>query len=150
MKDTIYYILIFLAIGLFYAFNNPVVDFKKNEAAGIHFTEMTFQEALAEAKKENKLIFIDIYATWCGPCKKLKKYTFSDEKVGTFYNDNFINISFDGEQNEGLNVMNKYHLSSYPSLLFVDASGKVVHQSGGYKRTNDFLEMGIIVLNKKQ
>ena len=108
----------------------------------------TWEEALILAKKENKLIFLDIYATWCGPCKKLKKNTFSNEEVGKLYNSNFINVSFDGEQAEGLMLMNRYHLRGYPSLLFIDSTGKVVEQSGGYKSSEKFINLGNSVLSQ--
>lgn len=150
MKKKTYFILALLAIGVVYAFNNPVVDFNKDEKGGIHFKEMTWQETLAEAKKENKLIFVDVYATWCGPCKKLKKYTFSDETVGSFYNENFINVAFDGEKTEGLKLMSQFHLRGFPSLLFVDATGKIMYQSGGYQNANKFLELGNLVLKRKK
>ncbi len=54
----------------------------KEKAAGIMFHEGTWAEALELAKSENKPIFLDVYATWCGPCKRLKKNTFSDQEVG--------------------------------------------------------------------
>jgi thiol:disulfide interchange protein len=148
MRKYSFYILAVLVIGAVYAFNNPVVDFKVDTKGGIHFKEMTWAETLAEAKKQNKLIFVDVYAAWCGPCKKLKKYTFSDEKVGTFYNENFINVAFDGEQEEGLKLMNLYGLTSYPSLLFVDYKGDVVLKTGGYYNSKVFLGMGELVLKK--
>lgn len=122
-----------------YAFNNPKVDCKADNTEGIQFHKGTWNAALELANKEHKLIFLDIYATWCRPCKKLKKLTFSDEKVGQFYNLNFINVSFDGEQEGGLKLVNQYHLKGYPSLLFIDSTGKVVFQSEGYQNSNELI-----------
>lgn len=93
-------------------------------------------------KKENKLIFLDIYATWCGHCKKLKTKTFSNEKVGNFYNQNFINVALDGEKGEGADLMKKYNLNSFPSLLFIDNTGKVIAESRGYQNAEELIKFG--------
>ena len=131
-----------IAMMAVYAFANPKVDFKADTEEGIQFHKGTWEEAIQIAKKENKLIFLDIYATWCGPCKQLKKNTFSSAEVGTFYNENFVNVAFDGEQGEGKMLMQKYALRSFPSLLFIDGNGIVVGQTAGYHNPNQFLELG--------
>ena len=61
------------------------------EEKGIQFFKGTWKELLTEAKKQNKPIFVDVYTTWCRPCKVLDKDVFPSEKVGEFYNKNFIN-----------------------------------------------------------
>ena len=147
-KNKIFTVIAVIVLVAVYAFNNPKVDFKADNKEGIQFHKGKWNEALALAKKENKLIFLDIYATWCGPCKKLKKNTFSDERVGEFYNSNFINVALDGEQAEGLMLANKYHLMGYPSLLFIDSDGNVVVQSGGYQNSNEFIALGKSILKQ--
>jgi len=142
MKNKIFTPLAVIIVMAVYAFSNPKVDFKADNKQGIQFHKGNWSEALELAKKEHKLIFLDIYATWRGPCKKLKKHTFSDEKVGQFYNSNFINVSFDGEQEEGLKLVNQYQLTGYPSLLFIDENGKVVTQSGGYHNSDELIALG--------
>jgi len=97
---------------------------------------------LGLAKKENKLIFLDVYATWCGPCKKLKSKTFSDKEVGDFYNQTFINVALDGEKGEGLELARKYGVRGYPTLLFIDANGKVVSGTSGYHNPSEFIALG--------
>lgn len=146
MKNKIFTVIAVIVMVAVYAFNNPKVDFKADNKEGIQFHKGTWNEALALAKKENKLIFLDIYATWCGPCKKLKKNTFSDERVVKFYNSNFINVALDGEQTEGTILANRYHLTGYPSLLFIDSDGKVVVQSGGYQNSAELIALGKSIL----
>lgn len=58
---------------------------------------MSFEEAVAAAKKNPKPIMIDIYTQWCGPCKLMTKNTFGDEKVAKYLNDNFYCVKFDAE-----------------------------------------------------
>jgi thiol:disulfide interchange protein len=69
---------------------------KETEAAddfsGIKFVDLSFEEALVQSKKQKKMIFIDAYASWCGPCKMLDRNTFPDRSVGTYFNDKFINF----------------------------------------------------------
>jgi uncharacterized protein YyaL (SSP411 family) len=68
--------------------------FALKDENGIKFFNGTWKELLAEAKKQNKPIFMDVYTTWCRPCKVLDKDVFPNEKVGEFYNKNFINYKF--------------------------------------------------------
>lgn len=142
MKNILFIAFSAIVLVAVYAFTNPKVDFKADTKEGIQFHNGTWEEALQLAKKENKLIFLDIYATWCGPCKQLKKNTFSSSEVGTFYNQNFVNVAFDGEKGDGAMLMQKYGLRSFPSLLFIDGNGKVVGQTGGFHKPNQLIELG--------
>jgi len=119
-----------------------IFNFKTEKATeiinpnGIQFFKGTFNEALAEAKKQDKLVFLDVYATWCGPCKKLKKTTFSNAEVGTYFNTNFINIEIDGETTKGQQIMAKYNLRSYPSLLFINADSSIKSIKKGFQSSD--------------
>ena len=70
-------------------------------AQGIEFEHGTLEEALVKAKKENKIIFMDCYTTWCGPCKYLAKNVFTQKEVGYFFNKNFVNVKMDMESEAG-------------------------------------------------
>ena len=146
MKNIIIYILAIVVIGAVYAFNNPSVDFKNESLNGIKFHKGTWEEALVKAKNEHKMIFLDIYATWCGPCKKLAKYSFSNQEVGKFYNQNFINVSLDGEKGEGAILANKYGISGYPTLMFINSNGEIVKGTTGYHKSNDLLLLGKAIM----
>ena len=134
-------LLAVVAFGI-YSFKNPKVDFEKDNADGIQFFKGTFQEALEKAKTENKPVFLDIYATWCGPCKMLKKHTFSDKEVGDYYNTNFINIAIDGETKEGRELANNYRVQGYPTLLILDKSGKQVAKQVGFVEPHILVNFG--------
>lgn len=142
MKTTLFIgLLALFAFGI-YSFKNPKVDFKEDTTDGIQFFKGTFQEALEKAQSENKPIFLDIYATWCGPCKMLKKYTFSDKEVGNYYNANFINIAVDGETTEGRELADNFNIKGYPTLLIVDKQGKVVAKQVGFVEPHILVNFG--------
>jgi thiol-disulfide isomerase/thioredoxin len=111
-------------------------------AQGINFETSDFQTVLDKAKAENKLIFMDAYTTWCGPCKWMSKNVFTDENVGTYFNERFINAKIDMEKGEGIDLAKKYEVSAYPTLLFIDGSGELVHMSIGSRPADDFLDLG--------
>lgn len=103
-----------------------------NEAQkGIQFQHVTWAEALAKAKQENKLIFMDAFTTWCGPCKYLAKNTFTNDTVGEFFNKNFICIKMDMEKGEGIGLAKTYGVQAYPTLLYIDGNGEVIHRTCG-------------------
>ena len=73
-------------------------------AQGISFQKGNWKEILAMAKKEKKLVFIDNYTSWCGPCKKMVKEVFPMQAVGDFYNANFVCYKLDWEKGDGVEV----------------------------------------------
>ena len=98
---------------------------------GIEFFHGTFDEAKAESKKTGRLIFMDCFTTWCGPCKRLSSQVFTQEEVGNFFNKSFINVKFDMEKGEGPSIAKEYGISAYPTLLFIDGAGKLMHRKVG-------------------
>lgn len=113
---------------------------------GISFIH-SFKDALAKAKKENKIIFLDAYTTWCGPCKKLNREVFNKKEVGDFYNENFINLKMDMEKGEGITMADDYLIYLYPTLLFIDKNGKEVHRAAGYRNIAQFMDLGTAALD---
>ena len=114
--------------------------YAQNNAQGINFEHGTFREALEKAKKENKLIFMDCYTTWCGPCKYLAKNIFPQKQVGDFFNQHFVNQKMDMEKGEGVDLCKKYGVSSFPTLLFIDENGVVVHKLVGGMAAEELIE----------
>ncbi len=103
----------------------------KNE--GIQFFEGSFKEAKAKAKAEGKMIFMDAYASWCGPCKMMQKNTFPDPGVGKIFNEKYVSVAYDMEVGEGLELSQQYPVQAYPTLFFMDADGKILKQELGYR-----------------
>ena len=98
----------------------------------IEFDHMTLEEAKALSVKSGKLIFIDCYTDWCGPCKRMAATSFKDPVVGKLYNDNFINLKIEMEKNpEGRDLAARYKVRAYPTLLIIDGKGNLIRQVVG-------------------
>ena len=108
----------------------------------IKFEDSDFATLLSKAKTEKKLIFLDAYAAWCGPCKLMERNVFTDANVADYYNKNFINAHFDMEKGEGVALAAKYGIRSYPTLMFLNGEGEIVGKELGYLKTEDFLALG--------
>ncbi|RZK92826.1 MAG: DUF255 domain-containing protein [Pedobacter sp.] len=111
-------------------------------AAEIKFLENpTWTSVLEQAKKENKMIFLDAYATWCGPCKQMDAETYTNDAVANFYNANFINVKYDMEKGEGAMLADRYYVSAYPNLVFISPDGVMLHKGVGFVAANEFLTL---------
>lgn len=108
-------------------------------AAGINFYSGTWKEVLAEAQKQKKTIFIDIYTTWCGPCKQMSKNVFTDTRVGDKFNASFINYKIDAEKGEGTELAAKFGVLAYPTYLFVSPEGELIYRSMGLMSADKFI-----------
>lgn len=117
---------------------------------GIQFIESDWSKALTEAKKQHKLIFLDAYASWCGPCKLLKKKTFPDKAAGDFFNANYINIAIDMEKGDGPSLGEKYAVNAYPTLIITDADGNIVTYTQGYISPKQLIDFGEYGLKQKK
>lgn len=130
MKNT-FFLLLALCLSLSVA-----------TAQGIDFFEGSWQEALEQAKSQDKLIFVDAYATWCGPCKRMSAEVFPDEKVGAFYNRNFVSLKIDMEAAENQEFAREYPVAAFPTLYYMNAEGEVVKSAKGAQSVDQFIRTG--------
>jgi thiol-disulfide isomerase/thioredoxin len=108
-------------------------------AQGMEFHQGTWAEVQADAKAQNKPIFVDAYATWCGPCKIMAATVFTDEKVGEYMNKNYINYKLDVEKGEGIAFSEKYSVKLLPTLYYFAPNGEVSHKVVGGSNVTNFL-----------
>lgn len=124
------------------------------EGKGIHWTtNLSWSQVKQKAKAENKYIFMDCYATWCGPCKAMDKEIYPDDKVGALVNEKFISVKvqMDSTANDGepiqqwypavKEIKKNYTILGYPAYLFFSPDGELVHQDLGYKPVKDFVAL---------
>lgn len=118
----------------------PPEHSKAPKPEGIEFVHDSVATVIEKAKLEKKIIFVDAYTTWCGPCKKLASEVFPQPQVGDFFNANFINLKLDMEKGEGPEFAKKYNIRSYPTLLFLDAEGKELNRVVGFRTAEALLK----------
>lgn len=120
-----------ILIALAFIFAGTFLTSNTAYSQGVVFTD-NLDEALAKAKVENKLVFIDFYTSWCGPCKVMSAQVFPLEQVGTFFNQNFINCKIQCDDNGvGVELGKKYQVVAYPTLMFLNKEGEIVHSAAG-------------------
>ncbi len=124
--------------------NSGNIEIKNNKNAGngIEFIEENWSKALQQAKDQHKLIFLDAYASWCGPCKLLKNLTFPNKEAGDFFNKNFINVSVNMEKGMGPILVEKFQVTAYPTLVIADANGNIVTYTRGYIGPKELIKFG--------
>ncbi len=116
----------------------------------IDFEAGTWFEILEQAQEENKYIFVDVYADYCPPCKMLENNVFTDQNVGLFYNENFINYKVNLSNRDNTYFQDLHTINQLPALLFFDSDGTtILKEEVGCPEIMDFIEMGQEVLQEK-
>ena len=121
---------------------------EQKDPHSIIFTTASFNDALKQAAAQHKYLFVDAYASWCGPCKLLKATTFHNKKAADFYNANFINLSIDMEQGEGPQLAQAWGITAYPTLIVFAPGGKPLLGTMGYLGAEDLIRFGKQAMSK--
>lgn len=124
----------FLVIAYFFSFFS-LSTFAQKEMCINFIKDKSLEQIKELAKKEKKNIFVDCFATWCGPCKQLDKKTFTAKEVGEFFNAKFINVKYDIEKGFGKEFHDAYvkYIPGVPTMLVLDESGEVLHSITGFR-----------------
>lgn len=135
-----------VALSLFlFLFSGATANAQKE---GIEFLPMSLSEAKTFSASTKKLIFIDCYTTWCGPCKWMSENIFNNDTVADFYNRNFLCLKMDMEKGEGKRIARKYDVKAYPTLLFLDHEGNIQERKVGASKTvMDYIDLGLLAMN---
>ena len=109
---------------------------------GIRFVEgLTFEEALGQAKKEGKMLFVDCYTSWCGPCRKMATTVFTQKKAGDYFNREFVSLKVDMEKGEGPDLHKCFNVKAFPTFLFLDGDGNEINRIVGSSDIDEFLQL---------
>lgn len=106
----------------------------------IRFRPVSFSEAKKQATQESKLIFFDAYTSWCVPCKWMEANVFVHPEVADYFNEHFVNVKFDCEAGEGIELARQYQIRSFPTYLFLDGAGTLVYRTHSRMEADAFLK----------
>jgi len=133
MKNSLFYIGLTVVFVGYFAYTRLQPDpYKETTEMGVQFTNKTFDEAKVLASSEDKLLFVEVYAPWCGTCKKMKKTSLSDTEVGKRFDETFVSIAINGDASPGSELTAKWDIQGYPTILVMDKSGTVLTKQSGY------------------
>lgn len=117
---------------------------------GMYFEDISVKEALVKAEKEKKLVFVDMCATWCIPCKMVAKTLFMEPDVGDYFDAHFVSVKCDIDTEEGKILKKKYGVRRVPTFLILQPDGEVRHwMLGGSRQKDEFIEWASRGLEKK-
>lgn len=133
MKRTIALILFMGSI----LFNYSLMAQEK----GTKFEHISFKEAIAKASASKKMIFIDCYTKWCGPCAKMATQIFPLEECANYFNPKFVCLKVDMEVGEGVELMKKFDVKAFPTFLILDSKGTELNRIvGGAENASSFIK----------
>lgn len=125
-----------LALSIFF-----LLALTQAQAEGIKFSTLNWKQLSEQAKSSNKIIFVDFYTTWCGPCKYLEKEVFTHADVGSYFNEHFSSIRINAESEEQ-DLVKQMKIQAYPTLIFFDANGVVLYRVEGAPEVEQLLQYG--------
>ncbi|RMG12564.1 MAG: DUF255 domain-containing protein [Deltaproteobacteria bacterium] len=136
--------ILFLLLSLLWlpsthAEERPAGGASDGAAAGVQWFQGRFTDALAEARARKVPLMVDVYATWCGPCHALDREVFSRGEVARAAAD-YVAVKVDAEGDEGTQVVERYHVVGFPTVLFLDSEGKEIDRVFGYLPWQEFRE----------
>jgi len=102
------------------------------------------------AAEEGKLVFLDIYTSWCLPCKMMDKDVFTNQQTADIINENFISYKVDAEKANGPDLAFIYEVKQYPTLLFLDTKGRVIEKGTGAMYHNQLVDLASSALAKSK
>ncbi len=131
----------------------PLVSMAQEGKMDAFDENISWEQAKLTAKEENKYVFLDIYTTWCGPCKQMDLDVYGKDSVAKLLRENFIPIKVQMDSTSSddnyikswyvasREINNKYHIEGYPSFLFFAPDGRLVYKDIGYKSLKDFIKL---------
>lgn len=105
---------------------------------GVEFREGTLEEVMAEAVAAEKLLFVELYATWCGPCRYMER-VLATEEVGEYMNPRFVSVRYDVDKATGALLAQSNGVRSIPTCLVLNGRGEVIGRIVGSNTAARFI-----------
>ncbi len=145
-----------------------ILFFVVNITMGQTINWVSIDEAQELNKKEPRKILVDVYTHWCGPCKMMMKYTFSNEWITDYINKNYYAVKFNAEGPEpatfkGTEFKNPTYVKdkpgrngthqltqaiapvngriAYPTIVFIDEELNLITPVQGFQKPAQFEPM---------
>ena len=106
--------------------------------AQVRFLDSSTDAVRKEAIAQDKLVFIDLYATWCGPCKAMERDVFSKKEVGDFMDEYFVAAKYDIDKPTGTALAGKHGIRSIPACLVFNTEGDLLGKITGSMPAEEF------------
>ena len=129
--------LIILLLALFWGNNlsvfsgNLELQTTAQDTSGTDFRNLAYADALAAAKAEGKLLFVDCYTSWCGPCRQMAEKVFPQKEAGDYFNPRFVCVKYDMEKGEGEELAKQWEVRAFPTFLIIRPDGSIQHRLVG-------------------
>lgn len=108
-------------------------------AQGVTFVDKQLDEALALAKKEGKMVFVDCYGTYCPPCKKMLVEEFPKKEMGDYLNAGFISVKYNLDKEPYKELSKRWEVSMYPTFVFLSSDGELLYRMVGFREADKFI-----------
>ena len=112
--------------------------------AQVKFIEVsTLQEMEAvrkQASDQMLMLFVDVYATWCGPCKMMDQQVYTDPAVAEYMNAHFVNVRLDGECEYGIQYVAEQQLEGYPTMYIFSDDGERISKIVGFTPSEELVQ----------
>lgn len=114
-------------------------------AAGAAQAQVRFETASTDAVREmavkqGKLVFIDLYASWCPPCRMMERHVFSRKDVGDFMDQRFVAAKYDADKPTGKELLKRYGNDAIPLYLIFDTKGELLGRIQGASSADEFMD----------